>query len=169
MKFSGRKELVKYFHHYGPPDVSNTNCGNELSSNTDNYCPFLAVATTPATHSYTGWSMQMPVLVNDWFLILQKMNLEKSTSQFKYVCVLYIEIVQNCIRTDQISAKLIILYQNGLNLKNLSEWIRSYLNVLYCISFEQIVSEWILSYQNWCHHQNGSACIRMEHMEQIWS
>ena len=142
MKFSGRKELVKYFHHYGPPDVSNTNCGNELSSNTDNYCPFLAVATTPATHSYTGWSMQMPVLLRDWFLILQKMNLEKSTSQFKYVCVLYIEVVQivleqiryqqmwsYCIRMDQIVSERVILYQFGSD----------------CIRMGFIISEWIFS------------------------
>ena len=32
------KKWVKYSGHYGPPDVFNSNCGNELSGNTDNYC-----------------------------------------------------------------------------------------------------------------------------------
>ena len=32
------KKFLKYSGHYGPPDVFNSNCGHELSGNTDNYC-----------------------------------------------------------------------------------------------------------------------------------
>ena len=40
--YGGYKKPVKYLSHYGPPDVFNSNCSNELCRGADNYWSILA-------------------------------------------------------------------------------------------------------------------------------
>ena len=40
--YGGCKKPVKYLSHYGPPDVFNSNCSNELCRGTDKYWSILA-------------------------------------------------------------------------------------------------------------------------------